>query len=115
MDDYLDNITYMTRDTRLSINGGTRSTLEASAYEVPVSSTMQLVQNNREQNCQSLEATYALPYEYATQGPNETKVFNISGIVCLIAYLLGVCWITIGTNYFKIVIEASSSDCVLFK
>lgn len=72
-----DNINYMARDTRLSINGETRGTLEAgySAYEVPVSSTMQLIQNNRE-NCQSLEATYALPdtYEYATQGPNEAKV-----------------------------------------
>ena len=80
MHDYLDNITYMTRDTRLSINGGTRGTLEASAYEMPVSSTMQLVQNNREQNRQSLEATYALPdtYEYATQGPNEAKVFQCS-------------------------------------
>ena len=61
-----------------SINGGT---LEASAYEVPVS-TMHPTQNTREH--ESLEATYALPdayYEYATEGPNEAQVYQYTSLI----------------------------------
>ena len=60
-----------------STNGGTRGSLEASAYEVPLSSTPRPAQSKGEY--ESLEATYALPdsmYEYATHGPNEAKVFH---------------------------------------
>ena len=72
---YSDNITYMAGG--MSVNGETRGTLEASAYEVPLSSMQSAVRGNKREDrkYESLEATYALPYEYATVGPNEAKVF----------------------------------------
>ena len=72
--DYSDNITYMAGG--MTVNGESRGTLEASAYEVPLSSMQLAVRGNKreDRNYESLEATYALPYEYATLGPNEAKV-----------------------------------------
>ena len=71
---YSDNITYMAGGT--SVNGEPRGALEAGAYEVPLSSMQLAVHGNKreERNYESLEATYALPDEYATVGPNEAKV-----------------------------------------
>ena len=74
--DYSDNITYMAGGT--TVNGESRGTMEAiySAYEVPLNSMQPAVRGNKreDRNYESLEATYALPYEYATLGPNEAKV-----------------------------------------
>ena len=57
-------------------------TMEANAYEVPLSAVQPVRRNKREhENREPLEATYALPdtyYEYATQGPNGPKVFQCS-------------------------------------
>ena len=71
---YSDNITYMAGG--MSVNGDPRRSLEASAYEVPLSLMQLAVRGNEgeERNYESLEATYALPDEYATVGPNEAKV-----------------------------------------
>ena len=77
--DCSDNVTYtagyiMAGGT--TINGESRGSLEASAYEVPLSSMQPAVRGNKREDrkYESLEAMYALPHEYATVGPNEAKV-----------------------------------------
>ena len=77
--DCSDNVTYtagyiMAGGT--TVNGESRVTLKASAYEVPLSSMQSAVHGNKREDrkYESLEATYALPHEYATVGPNEAKV-----------------------------------------
>ena len=78
-----DNLTYGTGEDITNNGSGTIQILEASTYEVPVSSSAsvsvvtQAVRTELEYEL--TESTYALPhvYEYATLGPNEQAVIII--------------------------------------
>jgi hypothetical protein len=67
------NVTYDVVAGGTTGNGESRVTLEANAHEMP----LRPVVHGEKREQESLEAMYALPYEYTTLGPNEAKVYSM--------------------------------------